>query len=36
MSVFRERFKPYGVMLVGPEGTGQEELLSMNPADLFR
>lgn len=36
MSVFRERFKPYGVMLVGPEGTGLEEFLSMNPADLFR
>lgn len=36
MGVFRERFKPHGVVLVGPEGMGVEEFLEMDPGELFR
>ena len=36
MTLFRERFKPHAVLLVGPGGIGIEEFLMADPADLFR
>ena len=36
MPRFRERFSPHGVLLVGPEGVGIEEFLSLDPSELFR
>ena len=36
MALFRERFKPHAVLLVGPGGIGIEEFLLADPADLFR
>jgi predicted AAA+ superfamily ATPase len=36
MAVFREKYKPHSVVLVGPEGIGIEEFLSSDPSDLFR
>ena len=36
MSRFRERFNPYGVLLVGPEGIGIREFLLLDPIEFFR
>ncbi|MBR4354587.1 MAG: ATP-binding protein [Kiritimatiellae bacterium] len=36
MAEFRKRFKPHGVLLVGPEGMPVGDFLALNPLDLFR